>query len=262
MKSIARIAVFLVAAFVFSPSVAKAQDLLVFAAASLKTALDEIHAGWTAEKRGGVKASYAASSALARQIEAGAPADIFLSADLDWMDYLQQRNQLKAGSRTSLLSNRIVLIAPANAQASLTITPGFALTDLLGRDGRLAMADVNAVPAGKYGKAALEHLGVWPMVQNRVAQAENVRAALMLVARGEAPAGIVYETDAAAEKSVRILGRFPETSHPPIIYPAAALAASQHPQAMAYLGHLRSSAAKAVFEKHGFTLLAPQAALN
>jgi len=259
MAFLLRLAVLLLGLVLSLP--VQAQELLIFAAASLKTALDEINAGWTTRK-GGVKASYAGSSALARQIEAGAPADIFFSADLDWMDYLQKRSLLKAGSRTSLLSNRIVLIAPADSKAQVTIAPGFALSELLGRDGRLAMADVNAVPAGKYGKAALESLDLWSSVQARIAQAENVRAALMLVSRGEAPAGIVYETDAATEKSVRILDRFPENTHPPIIYPAAVLAASQHPQAVAYLSHLRSAAARTVFEKHGFTLLAPQAAVN
>lgn len=247
-----------------TPVVAKAQDLLVFAAASLKTALDEINAGFKAPngQPGGVKTSYAASSALARQVEAGAPADIFVSADLDWMDYLDQKKLVKAGTRSTLLGNRIVLVAPADSTASVTIAPNFNLAGLLGADGRLAMADINAVPAGKYGKAALEALNVWPSVATRVAQAENVRAALALVARKEAPAGIVYATDAAAETGVTVLGAFPANSHPPILYPAAALSESKHPQAAAYLSHLRSAAAKAVFEKNGFTVLAPDAKIN
>jgi molybdate transport system substrate-binding protein len=234
---------------------ARAADLLVFAAASLKTALDEINAGYTAA---GIKVSYAASSALARQIEAGAPADVFLSADLDWMDYLDQKTLLKPGSRSTLLGNRIVLVAPAESKASAKLAPGLDLAALLGRDGRLAMADVTAVPAGKYGKAALEALGLWPSVAGRIAQADNVRAALALVARGEAPLGIVYATDAAADaKSVRVLDAFPAGTHPPILYPAAQLAASQQPQAAAWLQHLRSPAARAVFEKTGFTVIAP-----
>lgn len=236
------------------PAAARAQDLLVFAAASMKTALDEVNAGF---RQAGVKMSYAASSALARQIESGAPADLFISADLDWMDYLEQRNRLKPGTRSTLLGNRIVLIAPADSKASVKIAPGFDLAGLLGREGKLAMADVTAVPAGKYGKAALEALNVWPAVRDRVAQAENVRATLLLVARGEAPAGIVYATDAAAEKNVRVLEAFPAHTHPPILYPAAQLADSKHPQAAAWLSHLRSPAAKAVFEKAGFTVIAP-----
>lgn len=238
------------------PAAAKAQDLLVFAAASLKTALDEIGAGQN------VKISYAASSALARQIEAGAPADLFLSADLDWMDYVEQKKLLKPGTRSTLLGNRIVLIAPSDSKANVKIAPNFDLAGLLGGNGRLAMADVNAVPAGKYGKAALEALHVWPGVATRIAQAENVRAALLLVARGEAPAGIVYATDAAADKSVRVLDAFPTDTHPPILYPVAQLATSRHPQAAAWLSHLRSTAAKAVFEKNGFTVIAPGAAVN
>jgi molybdate transport system substrate-binding protein len=246
------------------PTAAKAQsgaqDLLVFAAASLKNALDEVNAGWT---QMGVKVSYAASSALARQIESGAPADLFLSADLDWMDYLDQKTQLKPSTRSILLGNRIVLIAPVESKASVKIAPGFDLAGLLGRDGRLAMADTNAVPAGKYGKAALEALNVWPNVSGRIAQAENVRAALLLVARGEAPAGIVYATDAAADaKNVRVLDTFPTNTHPPILYPVAQLAGSKHPQAAAWLAGLRGPAAKAVFEKHGFTVIPANAATN
>jgi molybdate transport system substrate-binding protein len=240
-----------------APATAKAQDLLVFAAASLKTALDEISAGQA------VKISYAASSALAKQIEAGAPADLFLSADLDWMEYLEQKKLLKPGTRSTLLGNRIVLIAPSDSKASVKIAPGFDLAGLLGKDGRLAMADVTAVPAGKYGKASLEALNVWPSVAGRIAQAENVRATLLLVARGEAPAGIVYATDAAADaKNVRVLDAFPASTHPPILYPAAQLSESRHPQAAAWLAGLRSAAAKAVFEKNGFTVIAPHAVTN
>jgi molybdate transport system substrate-binding protein len=252
-------ALILAAALALSPVAATAQDLLVFAAASLKTALDEINPQF---KQGGVKVSYAASSALARQIEAGAPADIFLSADLDWMDYLEQKKLVKPGTRSTLLGNRLVLIAPADAKANVAIAPGFDLAGLLGQDGHLAMGDVAAVPAGKYGKAALEALQVWPSVASRVAQAENVRAALALVARGEAPAGIVYASDAVADKGVKVLGAFPADSHPPILYPVAQLSESKHAQAAAYLAFLRSPTAKAVFETNGFTLLAPDAKIN
>ncbi len=162
------------------------------------------------QARGGTKAAiaYAASPALARQIESGAPADIFISADLDWMDYVEKRKLVKAGTRTNLLRNEIVLIAPADSNVTLTIGPKFPLAKLL-KDGRLAMADPDSVPAGKYGKAALEKLEVWPSVADRVARAENVRAALNFVSRGEAPFGIVYRTDAAADRKVRIVGGFP-----------------------------------------------------
>ncbi|PJI39634.1 molybdate ABC transporter substrate-binding protein [Ferrovibrio sp.] len=244
------------------PASAKAQDLLVFAAASLKTALDEIKTGQSIVPPAQVKISYAASSALAKQIEAGAPADLFLSADLDWMDYVERKKLVKPGTRGTLLGNRIVLIAPAGSKASVKIAPGFDLAGLLGKDGRLAMADVNAVPAGKYGKAALQALQVWPSVQPRLAQGENVRATLLLVARGEAPAGIVYASDAAVEKNVRALDAFPANTHPPILYPAAQLSDSRHPQAAAWLAGLRSAAAKAVFAKNGFTVIAAHAATN
>lgn len=253
------LAVAFAAALAAAPATVKAQNLLVFAAASLKTALDEINPQF---KQSGVKVSYAASSALARQIEAGAPADLFLSADLDWMDYVEQKKLVKPGTRTTLLGNRIVLIAPADSKASVAIAPNFDLAGLLGRDGRLAMADIAAVPAGKYGRAALETLNVWPSVSTRIAQSDNVRAALALVARGEAPAGIVYATDAAADRAVKVLGAFPADSHPPILYPAAILQDSKHAQAAAWLAFLRSAPAKAVFEKNGFTLLAADAKIN
>lgn len=235
---------------------ARAQDLLIFAAASLKTALDEIHAGQP------VKASYAASSALARQIEAGAPADIFISADLDWMHYAQQRNLIRNASRTNLLGNRLSLVAPAASKATVTLNAAADLSALLGKDGRIAMADLGAVPAGKYGKAALESLKLWPQVSGRVAQAENVRAALALVARGEAPLGIVYRTDAANEPKVRVLADFPESSHPPIIYPAAITATSKHAGAAAYMARLREPHSAAILAKHGFTLLPLAAKIN
>ncbi len=232
-----------------------AEKLTVFAAASLKTALDDVSAAWHAETGGLATISYAGSSALAKQIEAGAPADVFISADLDWMNDLAAKNLISAGSEVQLLGNRIVLIAPADSAASTVIAPGFGLARLLG-DGRLALADVKAVPAGKYAKAALETLGVWASVEGRVAQAENVRAALKLVAAGEAPLGIVYQTDANAEPKVKVIAAFPEETHPAIIYPAARISASQNPDAAAFLAYLQSKPAASIFKTHGFTVLA------
>lgn len=233
---------------------ARENSLTVFAAASLKNALDDVHAAFTQTTGIKVVASYAASSALMKQIEQGAPADVFVSADLDWMDYGASKKLIAEGTRVNLLGNRLVLIAPAAAAAaSVAIAPGFDLAKLLG-DGRLVTGDVRAVPVGRYAKAALEHLGLWASVEKKLAMAENVRAALALVARGEAPLGIVYETDAKVEKQVRILGTFPDGSHPPIIYPAAATA-NPKPEAHRYLAFLRTAAAKAMFERHGFTFL-------
>jgi molybdate transport system substrate-binding protein len=228
---------------------AHAQEVRVFAALSLKNALDEVASTWTAGK---TRISYAASPALARQIEAGAPADIFISADLDWMDYVAGKNLIKPATRTNLFGNRLVLVAPAGTSFTVKLERGVDLLKQLG-DGRLAMANVDAVPAGKYGKAALEHLGTWSALASRIAQAENVRAALLLVARGEAPLGIVYSTDAAAEPKVRIVGTFPEDSHPRIVYPAAAIAQSSNPAAEPFLAFLRGSDARRLFERHGFT---------
>src|SRR5204863_1122350 len=189
-----------------------------------------------------------ASSLLAKQIENGAPADLFISADSDWMDYLETRKLIKPGSRSDLLGNGIVLIAPAASPVKLTVAPGFALASALD-GGRLAMADPAAVPAGRYGKAALEKLGVWDGVASRIAAAENVRAALLLVARGEAPLGIVYSTDAASEPNVKVVATFPEESHPPIIYPAALTKDSKNTDAKAFLDFLRSAKARTSFEK-------------
>jgi molybdate transport system substrate-binding protein len=240
---------------VAAPTVAQPKDVVVFAAASLKNALDDVNAQYKASSGQGTSVSYAASPALAKQIEAAAPADVFVSADLDWMDYLQQRKLIKLDSRVNLLGNRLVLVAGADAKIATTIGPRFPLAQLLG-DGRLAMADPNAVPAGKYGKAALEKLGGWASVESKAARTENVRAALLLVSRGEAPLGIVYQTDAAADPKVRIIGTFPEDTHPPIVYPIAIVATSINPAAAAYLAHLKSAAVRPLFEKQGFTMLA------
>ena len=240
------------AAQVAVASAAAAKDVVVFAAASLKNALDEASAAYERQTETKVLISYAASSTLAKQVESGAPADLFISADLDWMDYLQKRSLIRAESRVTLLGNKLVLIANATSTAKIEIAPGFALADLLG-NGRLSMADPGAVPAGKYGKAALEKLGVWASVADKLAPAEDVRAALLLVSRGETPLGIVYATDAAADKGVRIVAAFPEDSHPPIVYPAAELATSANLAATAFLEFLKSDRARPFFERQGFT---------
>lgn len=234
-----------------SPVHAVAADVLVFAAASLKDALDEQAKRFEAAGGHKVTVSYAASNALAKQIDSGAPADLFVSADLDWMDYVDQRKLLAPGTRVNLLRNALVLIAPASGKASLRIGPGFALAAALGKE-KLAMANPDSVPAGKYGKGALEYLGVWAGVERQVARADNVRAALALVSRGEAAYGIVYATDAFADKGVRIVDTFPPASHPPIIYPAAVLASSKSPAARPFLDYLRSEPARLIWEKHGF----------
>lgn len=241
---------------------ASAQEppLLVFAAASLKNALDEIGAAWTKQSGIAVRVSYAASPALAKQIEQDAPADLFISADLDWMDYVDNKGLVRAGTRQNLLGNAIVLVANKEwSKGEVKIAPDFLLAALLG-DGRLAMASIAAVPAGKYGKAALEKLGVWASVAGKLAEAENVRAALVFVARGEAPLGIVYRTDAAAEPNVVVVGTFPADSHPPIVYPAAVLAGSRHTQAEAFRRYLAGPEAGRIFGRHGFAVLpAPSA---
>lgn len=239
-----------------APVQAQGGDVLVFAAASLKNALDAVNAQWQKETGKKATISYAASSALAKQIEQGAPAQMFISADLDWMDYVAQKNLIKPATRSSLLGNRIVLIAPKDKAQAVDIKAGFDLAKVLG-EGRLAMANVESVPAGKYGKAALEKLGVWASVSAKVAQAENVRAALVLVSRGEAPAGIVYQTDAAADANVKIIGTFPEDTHPRIIYPIALTAGANHPDAAAFLDYVKSAKAKPLFEAQGFTVLGP-----
>ena len=228
-----------------------AETLTVFAAASLKNALDEIVKAHETRSGDKVTVSYAASSALGKQIEQGAPADIFISADLDWMDYLEKHNLIKPASRFNLLRNRLALVASSDSKANVKIAPGFPLAATLGRE-RLAMADPQSVPAGRYGKAALEKLGVWKDIQSRIAAAADVRAALRLVARGEAPFGIVYTTDAAVEPKVRIVDLFPESTHPPIVYPAALTAQSKSAPAEGFLRALRGPAARALFEKYGF----------
>lgn len=233
-----------------TPAIGAAETITVFAAASLKDALDEFSRAYERATGDKIVASYAASNALAKQIENGAPADLFISADLDWMDYLDKRDLIKRESRRNLLRNRLVLIAPADSSVRMDIAPNFPLAKLLG-DERLAMANPDAVPAGKYGRAALEALGVWQDVRARVAPTENVRSALTLVVRGEAPLGIVYRTDALADRRVKIVGEFPEGTHPPIVYPAALTTAAK-PRAAALLESLGAAPAKSVFGKYGF----------
>jgi molybdate transport system substrate-binding protein len=238
----------------FSPVSAQDKTITVFAAASMKNALDEIDAAYTA--RTGVKfsVSYAASSVLAKQIEQGAPADVFVSADTDWMDYAISKKTINEASRVNLLGNSIVLIAPKDSRIdSVTIAQGFDLATLAG-DGRIATGDVKSVPAGKYAKAALERLGAWQAAEPKFAMAESVRAALTLVARGEAALGIVYATDAKVEPGVKVVGTFPADSHPAIVYPVAATATAK-PETNDYLAFLRSTAAKAILEKYGFKFL-------
>jgi molybdate transport system substrate-binding protein len=228
-------------------------DVTVFAAASLKEALDDQARQFEASTGNKVIVSYGASNALAKQIDAGAPADIFISADLDWMDYLDQRRLLAPNTRHNLLRNSLVLIAPSSSTSTLKVGPNFGLAAALGPE-KLAMANPDSVPAGKYGKSALESLGVWSSVEKQVARAENVRAALALVSRGEAPFGIVYKTDALADKGVKVVDMFPSGGHAPIVYPAALLAESRSTAAKSFLDYLRSAPARPVWEKYGFGL--------
>jgi len=232
------------------------KSITVFAAASMKNALDDINAAFTMRTGIKVVASYAASSALMKQIEEGAPADVFASADLEWMDYGSQKKVIKDDTRVNLLGNRLVLIAPKDSKLNeITIGPGFSLAQLAG-DDRIATGDVRAVPVGKYAKAALEKLGLWDAAVSKFAMTENVRAALTLVARGEAPFGIVYATDAKVEPRVKVIGTFPADSHPEIVYPVAATVTAK-PEADTYLRYLHSAAAKTVFEQYGFVYLIP-----
>jgi molybdate transport system substrate-binding protein len=225
--------------------------LTVFAAASLTDSLQKISDAYTQSSGVPVRLSFAASSALARQIEAGARADVFFSADQEWMDYLEQRKLINGPSRTELLGNRLALIAPRDSKVAIKLAPNAPLLETLGRSGRLAIGDPDAVPAGRYGKAALTSLGLWSALESRLARAENVRVALIYVARGEAPLGIVYSTDAAIEPRVRVVGLFPESSHPSITYPVATTTIAR-PHAAKYLDYLRSEAVRKVFEEAGF----------
>lgn len=241
------------ALFIFASSPSFAADLTVFAASSLTDALQKIGASYKDATGKEVAFSFAASSALARQIEASSGADIFMSADSEWMDYLDNRGLVDHASRKNLLGNHLVLVAPADSGLTLTIAPHFDILSAL-NGGRLALADPDSVPAGKYARSALTSLGVWNAVVDHVAGAENVRVALAYVARGEAPLGIVYTTDAMTEPKVKVLGTFPDNTHPPIVYPVAALKGAK-PEAKAFLNYLGSPAAAEIFRNAGFVVL-------
>jgi molybdate transport system substrate-binding protein len=249
------VAVFFSALLPFwAPAQAQEKSITVFAAASMKNALDDVDAAFTKQTGTKVVASYDASSVLMKQIGQGAPADVFVSADLKWMDYGSQKKLIDEGTRVNLLGNKLVLIAAKDSKLDpVTIGPGFDLAKLAG-DGRITTGDVQAVPVGIYAKAALEKFGLWASVEPKMAMAANVRAALLLVARGEAPLGIVYATDAKVEPGVKVIGVFPDGSHEPIVYPVAATKTAK-PDATPYLAFLRSSAAKSIFESYGFAFL-------
>lgn len=253
LARLAAVAALLILAAAPRPVHAQERGVVVFAAASLQTALNAIGAEWRKETGKQLTFSYAASSALARQIEQGAPADLFASADLEWMDWMQQRNLIKTDTRATLLANTLVLIAAPDVQSTLTIGPNFPLAAAIG-DSRLATGDPRSVPVGRYAQAALTNLGVWDQVQPRIAGADNVRAALALVARGEARYGIVYATDAKTEPRVKVVGTFPAGSHAPVEYPFALTASSRNPDAAAFLAYLRSPTATRIFEAEGFTV--------
>jgi len=228
-------------------------SITVFAAASLTNVLQELGDGFTKETSISVRFSFAASSALARQIENGSPADVFFSADLEWMDYLQARNLIQPGTRHNVLGNRLVLIAPTDSKVRLKIEPGFALATALGK-GRLATGDPDAVPAGRYAREALTTLGVWAEVADRLVRADSVRSALAFVDRGEVPLGIVYETDALIDKQVRVVDVFPDNSHLPIVYPVA-LTSRAGADAAKFVAYLRGPAGEIAFKAHGFKTL-------
>jgi molybdate transport system substrate-binding protein len=237
-----------------APRAASAQPFTVFAAASLQNALEEVGRLFSRATGRSVRHSFAASSALARQIEQGAPAAVFASADEQWMDFLQQRQLIAAGTRRSLLGSRLVLIVPAHNPVRVDLAPGFDFGVLLGREGRWVTGDPAAVPVGRYAQEALTKLGAWTTAQTRLVRAENVRVALAFVERGEAAAGIVYETDAALSKKVRVAGIFPPDSHAPVSYPVAAIAGNDGPEARAYLRFLEGPEAREVFQRFGFTV--------
>jgi molybdate transport system substrate-binding protein len=227
---------------------------VVFAAASMKTALDAAAAAWKADTGKTVSIAYASSATLAKQIEQGAPADIFISADLNWMDYLEKAKLIRAETRRNLLGNKLVLIEPGDADVKLEIAKGFNLAGAAG-DGKIAVCAIDSCPGGIYAKEALESLGVLAGVEAKLAQADNVRNALNLVARGEAKFGIVYATDAKADPKVKVVGTFPASSHSPIVYPVALIAASTNPDAAFFLAYLASQSATQIFLEQGFGVL-------
>jgi molybdate transport system substrate-binding protein len=231
----------------------KGPELLVLAAASLSNVLGELSTDWEKTSGGRVKLSFAASSVLARQVEAGSNADVFVSADQEWMDYLQTRNLIDEASRRNLVGNRLVLIAPADSRLELKVAPGFKLAKALGK-GRLSTGDPDTVPAGRYARSALTTLGVWDEVADRLVRADNVRSAMLFVARGEVPLGIVYATDAAVDSKVRVVDTFPANTHAPITYPAAALKGAK-PEAATFITYLGSEQARVAWRRFGFVEL-------
>ena len=251
------LAAFIALATAVLPLRASADDLLVFAAASLKPALDEIIAtpdakAVCAAKACEIKASYAASSQLEHQIEAGAPAAIFISADQDWMNTADSKGRIIKETRADMLGNALVLVAPKDSKVALKIAPKFDLAGALGKDGHIALGEPNSVPAGKYAKASLTSLGVWDSIQARVVSADNVRAALNFVAKGEAPLGVVYRSDAVSEPAVRVVDTVPDASHAPIVYPAAIVTDHDTPAARKLLELLRAPSSQAIFTRYGF----------
>ncbi len=237
----------------FAVNAAETASVTIFAAASTTNAITDISKLFAEKNKAKVTHSFASSSTLAKQIEQGAPADVYLSANPKWMNYLTEKQSIEPQSRFDLLGNRIVLIAPVSSTVKITVGPKFDLPKVLGND-KLAMGDPDHVPAGIYGKQALVKLGVWKDVEPKVARAKDVRAALALVERGEAPLGVVYATDAAITKKVKVVGVFPEDSHPPIVYPVALIKDKGTAIAKSYLEFLKSPAAKTVFEKYGFSV--------
>jgi molybdate transport system substrate-binding protein len=235
-------------------AVARAADVNVFAAASMRTAIDEAGQAWNVQSGKNIVATYGSSATLAKQIAAAAPADIFISADLAWMDDLAGKKLIRGESRKNLTGNTLVLVSAAESDIKVDLASSTDLTKVLGGD-KLVVGDVKSVPAGKYAKAALEKLGLWASVEPQLVMQENVRAALALVARGEAKLGIVYGSDAIAEPKVKVVADFPETSHPPILYPAAVVAASTNPDAQGFLDFLQAKEGQLIFRKNGFTLL-------
>jgi len=233
----------------------EANSPVVFAAASMKTALDTVAAAWAAETgKTAPSLVYGSSANLAKQIDNDAPADIFISADLTWMDFLEKKKLIRSGTRRNLLGNKLVLVEPADASASLTIAPGFDLAGAAG-DGKVAVCTIASCPGGIYAKEALESLGVFAKVEPKLAQADNIRAALTLVSRGEAKFGIVYATDAKADSKVKVIGSFPEKTHDPIVYPVALVTSSKNPDAESFLAYLSSAPATKIFTEQGFSVL-------
>jgi molybdate transport system substrate-binding protein len=243
---------FVLALLLFSIPAA-ADEVTVFAAASLTNAMGEVGKAFETKEKHTVRFSFASSSTLAKQIENGAPAHLFLSADLDWMDYLDQRKLIVDGSRVNLLGNLLVMIAPVSSTLKVDLKPGIDLAGLLS-GGLLATGDPDHVPVGKYARQALEKLGSWKGIEGRIARTDSVRAALALVERAECPLGIVYATDAAASPKVKVVGVFPADSYPPVVYPAALVKGKETPAARRLLEFLKIPEAKSIFEKHGFTV--------